>query len=55
VRLRITDNGLGFDPRTEARGGFGLSSMRERARVAGGDLRLVSRPGAGTQIEVVLP
>jgi signal transduction histidine kinase len=29
--------------------------MRERARALGGDLRLSSRPGAGTEIEVVLP
>ncbi|MDX6669064.1 MAG: hypothetical protein QOK04_2444 [Solirubrobacteraceae bacterium] len=55
VRLRISDNGLGFDPDTQTSGGFGVSSMRERARLAGGDLRLVSQPGSGTQIEVVLP
>jgi signal transduction histidine kinase len=55
VRLRISDNGLGFDPGTETGAGFGISSMRERARLAGGDLRLVSQPGAGTEIEVVLP
>ncbi|MDX6642821.1 MAG: hypothetical protein QOD76_783 [Solirubrobacteraceae bacterium] len=55
VRLRISDNGLGFDPATQTAGGFGISSMRERARLAGGDLHLVSQPGAGTQIEVVLP
>jgi signal transduction histidine kinase len=29
--------------------------MRERARALGGDLRLSSRRGAGTEIEVVLP
>jgi signal transduction histidine kinase len=55
IRLTIADNGIGFDPATVSRGGFGLRSMRERARAAGGDLEYSSRPGAGTQIEVVLP
>ena len=55
IRLTIADNGVGFDPATVSRGGFGLRSMRERARAAGGDLEYLSRPGAGTQIEVVFP
>ena len=55
IRLRIADNGVGFDPASAARGGFGITSMRERARAAGGDLQCLSSPGAGTQIEVVFP
>ena len=55
IRLRIADNGVGFDPASAARGGFGLTSMRERARAAGGDLQCLSSPGAGTRIEVVFP
>jgi signal transduction histidine kinase len=54
LHMRIRDNGMGFDP-DEPRGGFGLTGMRERARSLGGDLHLSSRPGAGTEIEVVLP
>ncbi len=54
VHLHIRDNGTGFDPHTPA-GGFGLTGMRERAQVAGGVLELSSRPGAGTEIDVVLP
>jgi signal transduction histidine kinase len=54
LHMRIRDNGDGFDP-GEQRGGFGLSGMRERAQALGGDLHLSSRPGAGTEIEVVLP
>lgn len=54
IRLSIADNGIGFDPASASRG-FGLTSMRERARAAGGDLECLSSPGAGTQIEVVLP
>jgi signal transduction histidine kinase len=54
LRMRIRDNGMGFDP-DEPRSGFGLTGMRERARALGGDLRLSSRRGMGTEIEVVLP
>ncbi len=35
VRLRVSDYGSGFDPGTPA-AGFGLTSMRERARLRGG-------------------
>jgi signal transduction histidine kinase len=55
IRLSIVDNGIGFDPASASRGAFGLTSMRERARAAGGDLQCLSSPGAGTQIEVVFP
>jgi signal transduction histidine kinase len=54
LHMRIRDNGMGFDP-DKPRGGFGLTGMRERARALGGELRLTSRPGAGTEIQVVLP
>jgi signal transduction histidine kinase len=57
LRLRIVDDGIGFDPDASPhrRRGFGLRSMRERAEAAGGVLHIASRPGAGTRIEVVLP
>jgi signal transduction histidine kinase len=57
VRLRISDDGTGFDPRaplSQAAGGFGLVSMRERAAALGGEIRLESEPGVGTLIEVAL-
>jgi signal transduction histidine kinase len=53
VRLRVSDTGRGFD--TGAPGdGFGLISMRERARSAGGELRVYAAPGAGSEVEAVL-
>jgi signal transduction histidine kinase len=57
LRLRIADDGVGFDPAAPPhRGrGFGFTSMRERAEAAGGALHVQSRPGEGTQVEVVLP
>ena len=35
--------------------GFGLSSMRERARASGGRFHLTDASGAGTRIRVVWP
>ncbi|NEK79481.1 MAG: sensor histidine kinase, partial [Xanthomonas perforans] len=60
VRLRVADDGYGFDPRGAAVGAsgtdsFGLRAMRERVDQLGGRLDLVSAPGAGTIITVTLP
>jgi signal transduction histidine kinase len=55
VRLSIEDNGTGFDAGAVHREGFGLTSMRERAKAIGGTFRLTSEPSAGSQIEVVVP
>jgi signal transduction histidine kinase len=55
VVLRIADDGVGFVPEDVTSGlfsGFGLTSMRERAERAGGQLRVRSQPGRGTVIEV---
>ena len=54
VRLTIVDDGDGFDPRAKA-DGYGLHSMRERAELLGGTLRIDSAPGRGTRITADLP
>jgi signal transduction histidine kinase len=53
VRLRVSDAGCGFDPQVRD-GGCGLALMRERVRAAGGELRIRSLPGSGTEVEVIL-
>ena len=53
VRLRVSDNGSGFDTVAQA-DGFGLTSMRDRATLVGGDLWISSVPGRGTEVEVRL-
>jgi signal transduction histidine kinase len=53
VRLRVADQGHGFDPASPGRG-FGLTSMRERARSVGGELVVSSAPGYGSQVEVAV-
>jgi two-component system, NarL family, sensor histidine kinase UhpB len=52
TRLRIADDGCGFTERRD--GGLGLSGMRERARLAGGELSIWSRGGRGTRVELTL-
>jgi signal transduction histidine kinase len=53
VLMRVRDSGRGFDP-ASPRGGFGVTSMRHRARSVGGDVRISSRPGAGSEVEAAL-
>ncbi|PTN36340.1 PAS domain S-box protein [Desulfonatronum sp. SC1] len=60
IILRIEDDGLGFDPVQRMAGAtaekrMGLHSMRERATLLGGTMRIRSRLGKGTQILVELP
>ena len=53
VRLRVSDRGRGFDTMVPG-SGFGLVSMRERARSVGGELRISSAPGRGSKVEAAL-
>lgn len=49
--LTVRDDGRGFDASTAARsGGFGLTSMRERAEAMGARLTVESAPGRGTEV-----
>ena len=54
LRLRVADDGGGFDPGVES-DGFGLVSMQERAKALGGRFLLASQPGGGTVIEIAIP
>jgi signal transduction histidine kinase len=53
LRLRVVDDGVGFDAATPA-AGFGLGGMRERAALVGAELSVRSDPGAGTEVAVEL-
>jgi signal transduction histidine kinase len=53
MRLGIVDEGTGFDEE-QPRRGFGLITMRDRAEAMGGKLRIDSRRGAGTKVELEL-
>jgi signal transduction histidine kinase len=55
VRLRVDDNGVGFDSASSAENRFGLIGMRERAKLLGGAVVIRSEKGKGTHLEVTLP
>ncbi|WP_372018145.1 sensor histidine kinase [Pseudoxanthomonas sp. 10H] len=56
MRLRVVDDGRGIDAQTLERGGraghWGMHGMRERAGRIGARLRVWSRPGAGTEVDL---
>jgi signal transduction histidine kinase/ligand-binding sensor domain-containing protein len=54
VRLRVVDDGCGFEPETAARregDHWGLTIMRERVEYLGGTLTVTSAPGCGATVE----
>ncbi len=55
VRLAIIDDGRGFDVLRGRPGGFGLTSMRERAEALGAHFSIDSEPGDGTTVRVTWP
>lgn len=60
ISLAVTDDGRGFELPADGSlptlaGHLGLPSMRERAELAGGWLRIASRPGAGATITAWVP
>ncbi|MGD0089170.1 MAG: ATP-binding protein, partial [Planctomycetota bacterium] len=56
VTLVVEDNGQGFDaalaPRSRC---LGLTGMKERASLLGGDCTIETKPGAGTTLRVTIP
>ncbi len=56
INLTVKDTGAGFDPHEASRGpGLGLTSMKERLKVIGGELSVHSERGRGTTIHAVAP
>ncbi|HUN78181.1 MAG TPA: sensor histidine kinase [Solirubrobacteraceae bacterium] len=62
VRVSVTDDGRGLPPSSALgprgdglQGGFGLSGMRERAELVGGQLELADAPGGGTRMRLTVP
>jgi signal transduction histidine kinase len=53
LHARVADDGGGFDP-ASADGGFGLTGMRERVALLGGELAIASSE-RGTTVTAVLP
>jgi len=56
LHLSIEDDGRGFDDSAVSRSSSGLTGMHERAKLAGGELRLDSRVGGGgTRLSAEIP
>jgi len=57
VMVEIADRGSGFDPGAirAKRDSLGLVDMTERARLASGNLEIISRPGRGTRVQAAFP
>ena len=51
--VSIEDDGRGFSGQPDQ--GHGLLNMRERARLLGGELALISQPGQGTKVNLQVP
>jgi PAS domain S-box-containing protein len=60
IQINTRDDGIGFDltevgPGMGKRGTFGLFSIRERLEPLGGQMKVASQPGQGTQVVLVGP
>jgi len=56
LQLAVKDSGIGFDPGQQRhRHSLGLASMRERARLLGGELDIESASGHGTTVVAWVP
>jgi signal transduction histidine kinase len=53
--LEISDDGLGFDPSNQSKGGLGLAGMKERVQKIGGHLDIETATGHGTRLVVHVP
>jgi two-component system sensor histidine kinase UhpB len=54
VELTVGDDGSGFTFDQAARG-LGITGMRERALLVGGDVEVESRPNVGTRVTLRVP
>ena len=56
VRLRVCDDGVGFDARASRKpGSLGIAGLRERVQLLQGSARIESSPGRGTTVEAFIP
>jgi two-component system sensor histidine kinase UhpB len=54
IIFSITDNGIGFDPGKKAHG-IGLKNITSRVQYYSGKTNLISSPGKGCTLEVIVP
>jgi len=56
LRIALADNGNGFDPEKEMKKneGLGLQNILRRAEMVGGKANVISQPGKGTTLEIIM-
>ncbi|MEI9944298.1 MAG: PAS domain S-box protein [Chitinophagaceae bacterium] len=55
IVLKIEDNGKGFDKNDTPSHTLGVLGMKERTSMMGGKYHIISIPGKGTTVEVIIP
>jgi PAS domain S-box-containing protein len=56
LRISISDNGIGMSQTEQGEfNSLGIVGMKERISRIGGDFRLLSEPGKGTRLEIIVP
>ena len=55
IHIAVSDDGIGIDSQGSNGGGFGLTGMRERVELAGGDLVVEPGEAGGTRVIARLP
>jgi len=55
LQMSVVDAGQGFDPAQVKPTRYGLTGIKERARLLRGTAQINSSPGQGTRVEVTLP
>jgi signal transduction histidine kinase len=55
LEIDVTDDGTGIDPAAARDERFGLTGIRERVDLLGGEVRIQPGPTAGTVVSVRLP
>jgi PAS domain S-box-containing protein len=56
VRLKVEDDGVGFDAKASRKpGSLGLAGLRERSHLLNGSVVVHSQPGQGTTIDAFIP
>lgn len=53
LKLSVSDNGIGFDPKSKTN--IGMFSMKNRARCLNGEFELATSPGEGVRIGLTVP
>jgi len=55
LEMKVSDDGVGFNPGGRQDGSYGLKNMKNRAKEMGGVINISSAKGEGTKIHFTLP